>query len=270
LTFTGSIIDTSTPPQDSGYENLRPGVIRVLTGPAPEDQVRSLLTEGVVAVRSSGGNSIARCVDLARVRPDVTCPFDPSDPNRMVEPDPNLGRGLFVTTLYIPTDGSVAAESRVRTAVAAAVPNALVNSDRAPEQWDFKLYFADLDRLFRVAAVFVLLVGAFGLTAAMVGGLIERRRSFTLLRASGVRLGELRRTVFLETAATMAIASAAGAAVGLVLAYVVTRQASVDWRWPGLEVLLAVAAGVVAALLFSMLALPLLAHTTRHDGIRYE
>ena len=97
-----------------------------------------------------------------------------------------------------------------------------------------------------------------------------RRRPFALLRASGVHLSELRRTVVLETSVTMTFAAAAGGVVGLVLAYAAVQQAALDWRWPGLDVLYSVAAGVAAALLFSMLALPVLSLSTRHDAIRFE
>ena len=274
VTFSGSVAGTGPAVDDPSRSRPRTGVLEVHVGVVPEEQVRPLLTEDVVALRNYGSVNVVRCMDLARVLTRVSCPFPPGSAfdTGLREPDPERDAAArsTISTLYIPTDGSVAAESRVRTAVALLVPNALVNSDRAPVQNDFSAYFSDLDRLFRVAAVFVLIVGAFGLTATMIGGLIERRRPFALLRASGVRLGELRRTVFLEAAATMTIASVAGAAVGLLLAYAVGQQTVVDWRWPGLEVYVSVAVGVVAALLFSTLALPLLGLTTRHDAVRYE
>ena len=121
-----------------------------------------------------------------------------------------------------------------------------------------------------VASFFVVIVGAFGLSAGMVGGLIERRRPFALLRAGGVRLGELRRSVFLETAATMAAVSLVGAGVGMLLAYGASRQAGVDWRWPGPEVYGLIGGGVLAALAFSTIALPLLSLSTRQDAVRFE
>jgi hypothetical protein len=68
----------------------------------------------------------------------------------------------------------------------------------------------------------------------------------------------------------MAVASIAGAAVGLLLAYASVQQSTMEWRWPGLEVAGVVSGGIFAALVFSMIALPLLALTTRHDTIRYE
>ena len=177
---------------------------------------------------------------------------------------------MIVDLLYVPTDGSLAAENRVRTEAANLVPNAIINTNRDPVDRNLETFFRDLDRFAAVAALFVLIIGAFGLAVSMVGGLIERRRPFALLRASGVHLGELRRAVLLETAATMAVISVVGAGIGMLLAYGSTRQGGVDWRWPGLEVYGLIGGGVLAALLFSTLALPLLNITTRHDAVRFE
>jgi ABC-type antimicrobial peptide transport system permease subunit len=175
-----------------------------------------------------------------------------------------------VDVAYIPTDGTLAAENRVRTQAANLMPNAIINSDRDPVDQNLETFFRDLDRLGAIAALFVLIVGAFGLATSMVGGLIERRRPFALLRASGVHLGELRRSVLLETCATMAVFSIAGVAVGMLLAYGAARQGGVAWRWPGLDVYGFIAGGMLASLLFSAIALPLLSLTTRHDAVRFE
>jgi hypothetical protein len=51
---------------------------------------------------------------------------------------------------------------------------------------------------------------------------------------------------------------------------VASRQAAVDWRWPGWDVYGLIGGGVLAALLFSTVARPLLSLTTRHDAVRFE
>jgi ABC-type antimicrobial peptide transport system permease subunit len=124
--------------------------------------------------------------------------------------------------------------------------------------------------VFRTILTGRVLVGALGLAAGMIAGLLERRCPFALLRASGVRIGELRRVVFLETAATMVFTSALGVGMGLITAYIATSQGEGDWRWPELAVFVYVGSGILAALLFSALALPLLGATTRHECVRYE
>jgi ABC-type antimicrobial peptide transport system permease subunit len=104
----------------------------------------------------------------------------------------------------------------------------------------------------------------------MTGSLLERRRPFALLRASGVRLGELRRVVFLETAATMVLTSAVGIGLGMLLGYAATRRAGLTWTWPHTEVYAYACGAVLAALVLSTLALPLLNAATSFDAIRYE
>ena len=197
----------------------------------------------------------------------VTCPYAPD--TGFVEPAPGSSWRTAIL-VYIPTDGSLAAENRVRTKAANLVPNAIINSSRDPVDYNLETFFRDMDRFAVVAAFFVLIIGAFGLAASMVGGLIERRRPFALLRASGVYLSELRRSVLLETAATMAVVSVVGVGIGMLLAYGSTRQGGADWRWPGADVYGLIGGGVLAALLFSTIALPLLNLTTRHDAVRFE
>jgi ABC-type antimicrobial peptide transport system permease subunit len=164
----------------------------------------------------------------------------------------------------------LAAENGIRAQVAGLVPNAIVNSERDPVDHDGSGMFADLGRLIRLASVFVLLLATVGLIAGMTGGLLERRRPFALLRASGVRLGELRRVVFLETATTMVLTSVVGVGLGTLLAYAATRRAGLRWEWPGVEVYASAGGAVLAALLLSTLVLPLLNAATRFDTIRYE
>jgi len=269
LAYIGCTVAVGFQPNTSGnldgplYASLRPGVISVTTGGVPVTTVEPLLFEGVVTV----GGGVVACADLARVL-YVTCPYG-SD-RGIAEPGADPVPGSIVSSVLIPTDGSLAAENRVRTQAANLVPNAIINSDRDPISYNMETIFQDMDRLAAVAALFVLIIGAFGLTASMVAGLIERRQPFALLRASGVYLGELRRAVLLETAATMAVVSVVGAGIGMLLAYGSARQGGVAWRWPGADVYGLIAGGVLAALVFSALALPLLNLTTRHDAVRFE
>ena len=178
-----------------------------MTGGVAAEKIEPLLSEGAVAFGSGlgGGGVAVPCADVTRVL-DVACPYAPGV--GLLEPAPGYQPSGFVSLIYIPTDGSLAAENRVRTVAANLVPNAIINSDRDPIDYGLETFFQDLDRLAEVAALFVLIVGAFGLAASMVSGLVERRRPFALLRASGVHLGELRRAVLLETAATMAVLAA--------------------------------------------------------------
>jgi ABC-type antimicrobial peptide transport system permease subunit len=221
----------------------------------------------MVRSRAEFGPAEVACAELSRVR-NVSCPHPEGSNER--EPEPDFAT-LPVRYIYIPTDGSAAAESRVRNQIAEIAPNAIVNSDRHPESTDdISALPTDLRGLMTIAGLFLLLLAALGLSAGITGGLLERRRSFALLRASGVRLGELRWVVFLETAVTMVVTSTVSVGLGMLLAYAATRRAGLLWRWPDPEIYAYAGGAVLASVLLSALALPLLNAATRFDAIRYE
>jgi FtsX-like permease family len=280
VTYFGSTnvgLGQLVPPDEaaSAIERLRPGVVQVYTGGVPEEQVAPLLTDRTVTNRYDRRSDFdpryngffVPCEELARMRTNVPCPH--REGFGRFEPGPDA-ENLVVADVYIPTDGSLAAENRVRTQAANLLPNAIINTDRDPVDYNLETLFTDFNTLARVASLLVLLMAAVGLTAGMIGGLIERRRPFALLRASGMRVGELRRVVFLETAATVVVTSIVGVALGLALAYANSTQDDGAWEWPGADVFGVVGGGVLATLVFSTLALPLLDATTRHDAVRYE
>jgi hypothetical protein len=268
VAFIGSVVQQVETRSEAGARvKLRPGVVEVNTGGVPADQVGPLLSGGAVAAGGSPGGLVVPCEQLSRVR-YVSCPFPPPDESGLVEPAPGA-ENWPVQLVYVPTDGTLAAENRVRTRAANLVPNAIINSDRDLVDRNAVLP-GDLGRLAQIGCLFALLVGACSLAAGMIGGVVERRRPFALLRASGMRLADLRRVVFLETAVTMALTSAMGVVLGVLCAYALSRLGDLVWQWPDLAVFGYVAGGILAALLLSTLTLPLLDATTRHDAVRYE
>lgn len=132
------------------------------------------------------------------------------------------------------------------------------------------MFFNSLEQLQRLVWYFVLIVAACSLTVGMLAGVIERRRPFALLRASGLRLGELRQVVLLETAAAMFVTAAVSVGLGMASSYAVALSGDMAWTWPDAGVFAMVGIGVLAALILSTMALPLLDTATRHDAVRYE
>ena len=88
--------------------------------------------------------------------------------------------------------------------------------------------------------------------------------------ASGLRLGELRQVVLLETAAAMFVAAAVSVGLGMASSYAVALFGDMVWTWPDAGVFAMVGIGVLAALVLSTIALPLLDTATRHDAVRFE
>ena len=186
----------------------------------------------------------------------------------LTEPEPDFAT-LPIVEIYIPTDGSLAAENRVRVQAANLVPNAIINSDRDPVDFGggFVLDPGDLTS-----------PGDTVPTAPGPGGSHRRHDREPAGAAAPVRTAarlrhaarELRQVVFLETAATMVLTSAVGVVLGMVLGYAATRRVGLTWTWPGPEVYAYAGGAVLAALILSTLALPLLNAATRFDAIRYE
>jgi hypothetical protein len=265
--------------------SLDRGVVAVHTPGVPEALLAPLMSSDAVVARSGVGQEVVvRCADLARVS-DVTCPLPASlvglephpatelfvapnlfGPAGFTEPGPETA-GLPVQTVFVPTDGTPAAEERVRTLAVSLVPSArtqtsgdLAARTTAELGW--------VDAMLPPAMAFVLFVAACSLTVATVSGLMERRRPFALLRASGVRLGELRRIVLLETGLPLVVAALGGVGTAMLVMYV--GAAREELALPGVGFFAGLGIGVLAALAVSALALPLMEVATRHDSTRFE
>ena len=270
VTFSASLVDASEDgPFDGGRGVLRPGVVEVITGGVPEAKVAPLLSERAVTVRSGAASDfVESCPELARAV-TLSCSSSGLAESGISERAGLAGTGLPISMVYILTDGTPAAENRVRTQAANLVPNALIHTQQDRIDTD-AFFFGSLEQLQRLVWYFVLLVAACSLTVGMLAGVLERRRPFALLRASGLRLGELRQVVFLETAAAMLVTAAVGVGLGMATSYAVALFGDMVWTWPDAGVFAMVGIGVLAALILSAMALPLLDAATRHDAVRYE
>jgi ABC-type antimicrobial peptide transport system permease subunit len=102
----------------------------------------------------------------------------------------------------------------------------------------------------------------------VITGVLERRRPFALLRASGVRLGDLRRIVLLETGAPLAFTVVLGVGVATLQSLVAVPLK--DWILPSTEFFTGLGAGVLAAFVVSLIALPFMDTATRLDAARFE
>jgi len=128
----------------------------------------------------------------------------------------------------------------------------------------------ELDTGLRAGTLFVLVVAACSLTVAAVAGLAERRRPFALLRACGMKLGELRTTIMLETALPLITTVLGSAAAGLVVSAALTAAANQHWTAPGLGYAGTLAGELSAAIAITALCLPLIDRTTRHNTVRFD
>jgi len=121
--------------------------------------------------------------------------------------------------------------------------------------------------LFPIAMAFVVLVAACSLTVSTVAGLMDRRRPFALLRASGVSVRELRWLALLETAVPLALTVLGVMGTTLLVGFLVAPS---EFAWPSPGFLLGVTAAVLTALAVCMITWPLMDVATRHDNVRFE
>jgi hypothetical protein len=177
---------------------------------------------------------------------------------------------------------SPATLERVRTYLAINTPpQQSVGQGSAPtpprtfgETLQIRLGRADtLEKIVYAAVALTLVVAGCSLAVAVGGGLVDRKRPFTLLRVSGTPVGVLSKVVLLEAAVPLLAATvvAAGIAYGTsILAFV--RLAPAGTAVPQLGsnyyalmgIGLAVAFGVIA------LTLPLLRRMTVPGNVRFE
>jgi hypothetical protein len=256
--------------------------------------VPGLMGPDVVVARLDGKQIVVSCEGLSRVSV-VRCPLPVYQENgdsaaylemedlfTLPYPNPSAADGIFqpfgfalpyagsdrlpVQTLFVPTDGTTAAQERVRTLAAAAAP--LTRSKTSFDLASRPVVLDAVTDLLPYAMIFVLILTACSLTVSVITGVLERRRPFALLRASGVRLGELRRIVLLETGAPLLVTLVLG--VGLATVQSLAFVPPSEWVVPSARFLAGLGVGAVIAYAVSLIALPFMETATRLDTARFE
>lgn len=211
------------------------------------------------------------CVELSTAV-NLTCPDPPSTTGRTPEgltgitrldpPDPRLP----AYAIYVITDGAPLTGERIRSL---APPTVTVSTGHDLTELD-RRQLTELETGLRTAMLFVLLVAVASLTIGVAAGLIERRRPFTLLRATGLHLRELHRTVLLETGLPLAATTVCGVALGLAASAAVASATNQHWTAPGPAFALTVAAGLLLTLAVAATTLPLVKTVTEPTTIHFE
>jgi len=132
---------------------------------------------------------------------------------------------------------------------------------------------ATLEKLVYAAVALTLIVAGCSLAVAVGGGLVDRKRPFTLLRVSGTQIGVLSTVVLLEAAVPLAAATliAAGIAYGTsMLAFIRLAPAGTAIPQLGHDYYTLMAIGLVAAFAVITVTLPLLNRMTAPNTVRFE
>jgi predicted lysophospholipase L1 biosynthesis ABC-type transport system permease subunit len=173
---------------------------------------------------------------------------------------------------------SVATVERVRTFLARQHPGLAGSGfDNAPQTFDevaqvrAALYTKAQNVMLFVIATTLLVAGC-SLAIAAGGGIVERRRPFTLLRVGGTTTRVLRRVVVLESVLPLAVATVVAALTGFAAAIPVNNLLSpaTAIALPGRGYYLTMGAGLAVSLAVILATLPLLNRLTRPEQVRFE
>jgi hypothetical protein len=117
------------------------------------------------------------------------------------------------------------------------------------------------------------LVAGCSLAVAVGGGLIDRKRPFTLLRVSGTPVGVLSKVVLLEAAMPLVVVTVVAAIIAYatsVLAVLRLAPAGAAIPQLGGVYYATIGIGVAIALVVIMLTLPILRRMTAPANVRFE
>jgi predicted lysophospholipase L1 biosynthesis ABC-type transport system permease subunit len=188
-----------------------------------------------------------------------------------VDMDPADLDRLPVTSVVVDTDGSDAARERARTLLETALPQGRLPSTVAENESDFARQLVQWQRLADVVMLASLPIAGCGLAVAVVGGLTERKRPFSMLRLAGVPLAVLRRVVLLESVVPLVVVAAVAIGTGFLAAHLfISAQMEYRLEPPGSGFYLLVAAGLALSLAIVASAMPLLRRITGPETARNE
>jgi hypothetical protein len=188
---------------------------------------------------------------------------------------------LPLATVLVRTDSPAALE-RVRTYLAVNAPprggGGAGSSPTPPRTFGETLAIRSaranlFEKIMYAAVALTLVVAGCSLAVAVGGGLVDRKRPFTLLRVGGTPVGVLSRVVLFEAAVPLAVATVVAAAIAYgasVLAF--ARLAPVNAAIPqlGADYYALMGAGLVTAFAIIAVTLPLLRRMTAPGNVRFE
>ncbi|GAA1985941.1 ABC transporter permease [Catenulispora subtropica] len=191
---------------------------------------------------------------------------------------------LDITTLMVAaTDG--ASLERARTYLDAHAPVLIGMGD--PDEWSTnaagpmtfgevasirQTMFRAAQQIFLFGVGLTLFVAGCSIAVATAGGLVERKRPFTLLRLSGTPMAVLRRVVFLESALPLLSVSAMAGGAAYAMAVIACRSLApgTAMSFPVAAYAVTTATVLIAALAVVLGSMTLLSRMTRSENVRFE
>ena len=131
--------------------------------------------------------------------------------------------------------------------------------------------FEEFGRVVGLGLIGTLVLAGCSLAVAVTTSVLERRRQFALLRSAGMPVSRLRALVLLQAGAPLLAVAAFSAVLGIAVAQLILRLATVDAvPWPDPSLALILGASLIGALAVVALMLPPLERLTRPETARAE
>ncbi len=183
--------------------------------------------------------------------------------------------GLYLQSVLIKVDNPTTLE-RVRTFLTTHTP--LSASGAAPRTFGEAVQArvavgTTVQRLVFIAVALTLLVAGCSLAVAVGGGLVERKRPFSLLRLSGTPSSTLYKVVYLEGILPLVTATLVAAGTGYGISVLtVDKMSPKGTPLPtlGHVYYLTMGAGLAISLVVILITLPLLGRITEPNNVRFE
>jgi hypothetical protein len=186
---------------------------------------------------------------------------------------------LRMATVLVKVDSAVKLE-QVRTFLALTYPDLTAGTGKGPQTFGevggirAAQYTAAVNVMLLIVGMTLLVAGC-SLAIAMGGGMVDRKRPFTLLRVSGTATRILRRVVLLESVLPLVSATVIAALTGFTAAIPLGRSFTppgtpTTIHLPGQTYYVTMGAGLVISLMVIVLTLPLLERITVPANARFE
>ncbi len=183
--------------------------------------------------------------------------------------------GLYLQSVLIKVDDPTTLE-RVRTFLTTHTP--LSASGAAPRTFGEAVQArvavgTTVERLVFIAVALTLLVAGCSFAVAVGGGLVERKRPFSLLRLSGTPSSTLYKVVYLEGILPLVTAALVAAGTGYGISVLTVNKMSpkgTPLPTLGHVYYLTMGAGLAISLVVILVTLPLLGRITEPNNVRFE
>ena len=235
---------------------------------------RAVELGNLAAADITAGADRAAMVDATQLVPASTVSMPAQTgidtPGLIIEPSQVAGAlAQLRPTLILTAYDTDAALEQVRS----LVQQRTVSSQIQTRQTTFDGFSSGARQLYRtltVAALAVFAVAALGLVIALAAGLLERRRPFALLRASGTPLQTLRATTMLEVAVPLLVMATLATVLGALVGHLTISATGTAQSLPWADLSTPVAAGVGLTLVLVSCAAPLVRRTTSTEETRFD